>query len=157
MSSFTITTIGVQGLRGPQGVAGPAGATGPAGPQGPQGPAGIGGQSSFVLVVDSTDIVTTGEKRASIVSPVSGTITRWRLLTDVDSDTVVNVWKAAGDRPTVSGNITPSNPPTLTGASVATSATLTGWTTAVSAGDVFVLNVVSNSAAKNITVVLEVE
>jgi hypothetical protein len=110
----------------------------------------------LTIAIDSADIITAGEKRASIVCPISGTITRWRLLSDVATNAVVSIWKANGARPTVSGIITGTAKPTLAAAQVASSTALTGWTIAVTAGDVFVVSVDSNTAAKFLSVCLEI-
>ena len=75
--------------------------------------------------------------------PYTGTITAARLLA-VDAavtsgSVVIDVWKAtyAAAPPTVANTITASAKPTLSGATKSEDTTLTGWTTAVTAGDVF--------------------
>lgn len=110
---------------------------------------------TITLAVESTEIIATGEKLASVVVPVSGTINRWRMASDASTSAVVSIWKANGARPTVANDITGSAKPTLSSGSIATSTTLTGWTTSVAAGDVFVMSVDSNTAAKYLSVVLE--
>lgn len=110
----------------------------------------------ITLQIDSTEIITTGEKRASVVCPVSGTITGWRLVSDAATTATVDIWKASGSRPTVANTITASAKPALAGASVASGSALTGWTTAVAVGDVFVMAIDANSAAKFLSLVLEV-
>ena len=110
---------------------------------------------TITFSIDSTEIINTGEKRASVVCPVSGTINRWRLVSDVSTSAVVSVWKANGARPTIANIITGSAKPTLSSALVATSTILTGWTTSVVSGDIFVISIDSNSSAKNLSIVLE--
>lgn len=90
--------------------------------------------------------------------PYSGTITSWSIVTNVATSCVLDVWKVAGNVPTVANTITASAKPTLTTATTASSTALTGWTTAVSAGDVlgFNLQALTSGAPTSITLVLEV-
>jgi hypothetical protein len=69
---------------------------------------------------------------------------------------VVDIWKLAGAIPTVANTITAAAKPTLTAASFSTDVTLTGWTTAFSAGDVFIFHLDSNNTAEQIQCVLKV-
>lgn len=89
--------------------------------------------------------------------PYAGTILSWNIVASGSCTCVVDVWKAAGALPTVSNTITASAKPSLSAAAVATSSTLTGWTTAVSAGDVFGFNLDSVSGSPtSITLVLNI-
>jgi hypothetical protein len=92
-----------------------------------------------------------------VVFPLAGTITGWRIISDLATTAVVDVWKAAGAIPTVANTIAGTNKPTLTGATVA-SGNVVGWSTAaVAAGDVFGFNLDSfTSTPTQISVVLEV-
>lgn len=69
--------------------------------------------------------------------PVAGTITGWRLLADQAGDIEFDIYKDpfASYPPTTS--IVAAAPPELAGVDSDEDTTLTGWTTAVSAGDVF--------------------
>ena len=69
--------------------------------------------------------------------PVAGTITGWRLLADAAGDVEFDIFKDpfASYPPTTS--IVAAAPPELSGVDSAEDTTLTGWTTAVAAGDVF--------------------
>lgn len=67
---------------------------------------------------------------ASVISPVSGSIS-------------VEIWKTNAAIPTGSNKISASAPVSLSSATVNNSAPLTGWTTAVSSGDVFWASVAS--------------
>ncbi len=82
-------------------------------------------------------VVTTGNKGYFRI-PYAGTITRWTLLANASGNVTIGIAKDAfvtNTPPTTS--IIAAAPPTMTGGQLVTSTTLTGWTTAVSAGDVF--------------------
>jgi hypothetical protein len=114
------------------------------------------------LVVDGAgSVITTGFKGFTSV-PIGGTISKWRILsTDAGSPTsgsiVIDIWKAAysGFPPTVANTITASAKPTVTTATKAESTTLTGWTTAITAGDVLGFNVDSVTSFKKVSMTLE--
>lgn len=66
----------------------------------------------------------------------------------------VDVWKASGAVPTNANSITGTAKPTTTSARLNSSTTLTGWTTSVSAGDYFMLEVETNNLATYINLQL---
>jgi hypothetical protein len=70
------------------------------------------------------------------------------------SNVTVDVWKLSGGVPTIANTITGSAKPSITSSQLNNSSTLTGWTTTVTAGDYFMLNVDSNSAAQYINLQL---
>jgi hypothetical protein len=78
----------------------------------------------------------------------------WTILSDDAAATsgsiVVDIWKDvyANFPPTVGDKITASAPPTISTATKSTDATLTGWTTAVTANDVFGINLNTVATAK---------
>jgi len=94
---------------------------------------------------------------------VAGTITKVRLLSSdaavTSGSIVVDIWKDtyANYPPTVADTITASAKPTITTATKSEDSTLTGWTTSVSAGDVFGFKVDSVTSLKRVTVELTVE
>lgn len=98
------------------------------------------------LGVSSTATITTGAKGRKTVG-YAGTIIGWRLVADASTTTVVDIWKANNTIPTVANTITASAKPSLSAAQVNSSSTLTGWTTSVAVGDVFIINVDSNNNA----------
>lgn len=108
------------------------------------------------------DGTTTGSIAAGSVAFVQatklGTVLSWKLLSDTPVNAVVRVWKLNAAVPTGANSITPSNPPTLTGSSIATSSTLAGWVnTVVASGDIFGFQFESYSgSAKSVTLTLEV-
>jgi hypothetical protein len=109
----------------------------------------------FEMGVSSTSAITTGAKGRKTVS-YTGTITGWRLVTDISTTMVLDIWKANGSIPTIANTITAAAKPSLTAAQIAGSTTLTGWTTSVADGDVFIVNVDSNNNATYFSLELEI-
>jgi hypothetical protein len=109
----------------------------------------------FEMGVSSTAEISTGAKGLKTV-PYLGTIVGWKLVADTATSTVVDLWKSNGSIPTISDTITGTAKPTLSAAQLATSTTLTGWTTSVSPDDVFLLYVDSNDAATYISLELDI-
>lgn len=90
--------------------------------------------------------------------PFACTITAAKVFTDQSCTAVVDVWKdiEANYPPTDADSITASAPPTVTADTNSSDETLTGWTKAVSAGDVLAFNVDSNDNAEFISVSLNI-
>lgn len=99
--------------------------------------------------------ITTGQK-GYIQCPITGTITKWTLLADqsgsVEFDVTLDDF--ASFPPTTS--IVASAPPELTAADSATDSTLSGWSTTVTAEDVFGFEVVSAATIERVTLQIEV-
>jgi hypothetical protein len=99
----------------------------------------------------STTAITPGIKyTTSVVADKASTITGWKLFCNPSSSLTLDVLKANKSKPIGSNSITGSAAPTITNNQYTESSTLTGWTTSVSAGDILVLNVVSNTLASYI-------
>jgi len=148
-------------LIGPPGLDGLDGEEGFTGLPGIQGVKGATGNLSIYKVGVTVDgagaVVTTGQKGYSTI-PVTGTITKARLLADQVGSLVFDVWKDvfANYPPTVADTITASAKPTLSSDDASEDITLTGWTTAVTAGDVLGFNVDSATTITRITLELEI-
>lgn len=87
--------------------------------------------------------------------PFACTINRVTLLANQTGSAVIDIWKAAyvlNTPPTITNTITASDLPTLTSAQSYQDSTLTGWTTAVNAGDIVAYNVNSVSTITQLTV-----
>lgn len=127
---------------------------------------GVARQAASTSIVRTLNLVINGNG-ATITTGVAGdveldfaaTILRWTLLADRSGSIVVNVWKTAyaGFPPTVANKITASAPPTITTAQNAQSSTLTGWTTAISAGDTLRFNVDSVTSIQRVTLALDLQ
>jgi hypothetical protein len=101
--------------------------------------------------------ITTGVK-GDIQIPFACTITAWTIMADQSGSIVIDVWKDtfANYPPTAADSITGSAKPTLSAAQAATSSTLTGWTTSISANDILRYNVDSASTVTRVTISLTV-
>ena len=123
-------------------------------------PTGSGGGDTvgqFIVGWDGGGSAITAGTIVDVLAPFTGTITGWTLLADASGSAVVDIWKDvyANFPPTVADTITASAKPTLTSATKATSSTLTGWTTAVTAGDILRFNLDSASTITRLLLVLD--
>lgn len=102
-------------------------------------------------------VITTGIK-GDLQIPFNCTIQEWTLLADQSGSIVVDVWKDtyANYPPVIGDVITASAKPTISSNTKATSSTLTGWTTSVTAGDILRFNVNSASTVTRVTISLKV-
>lgn len=102
--------------------------------------------------------ITTGIK-GDVVIPYDGTITGVTLLADQTGSIVVDLWKDtyANFPPTDADSITAAATPTISAALKATDTTLTGWTTAVSEGDIVRFNVDSASTITRLYMIIEID
>jgi hypothetical protein len=110
----------------------------------------------FTVIWDGGGSVLETDKWVDIVASHAGTITGWTLIADQSGSAVVDIWKDtyANFPPTVADTITASAKPTLSSAVKATSSTLTGWTTAVAAGDILRFNLDSAASVTKLTLVV---
>ena len=102
----------------------------------------------------SGGLVLTGSKGYFRI-PYAHTLTGWTLVSDVNTNAVIDLKKATYANFPSTATITASAKPSLTAARKNTTASLTGWTTSGAAGDIYEVNVDSNSAAKSMTFILE--
>ncbi len=100
-------------------------------------------------------VITTGVK-GEIYVPFACTITAATLLADQSGSIVVDVYKAAYASYPPSSSICASAKPTISATNKATDSTLTGWTTAIAAGDTLRFNVDSVGTVTRCTVILTV-
>lgn len=101
--------------------------------------------------------ITTGVK-GDIEVPFACTIQQVTMLADQSTTTTVDIWKDtyANFPPTDADSITAAAVPGTSAALKDQDATLTGWTTSISAGDILRFNVDANDNAERVTVSLEV-
>lgn len=88
--------------------------------------------------------------------PFSGTITKWRSIGDAAGSAVVDVLKSTYANYGTVASIAASAKPTLSSVIKNQDSTLTGWTTAVTAGDVFRFTLESVTTCKRVSVSLEI-
>jgi hypothetical protein len=97
----------------------------------------------------------TGSK-AFLQIPFDGTITGWTLISDVSGSASITVKKSTFAAFPTNSSIVASAPPFLSSAQSATSTTLTGWTTAVAAGDVLEFVLASATTVKRLILELQI-
>lgn len=111
------------------------------------------------ITIDGGGVVlTTGIKQVGIPIPFAGIITAVTLLGDVSGSIVIDIWKDsyANFPPVVGDSITASAKPTISSALKSQDTTLTGWTTAIAAGDILRFNINSVTSIKQVTLALTV-
>jgi hypothetical protein len=115
--------------------------------------------ASLTFIIDGGgSAITTGQK-GHLEIPFAGTIKQVTMLADASGSIVVDIWKDtyANFPPTDADSITAAAPPTISSAQKSQDATLTGWTTAIAAGDILAFNVDSCTTIKRVTISLKVE
>lgn len=117
--------------------------------------------SSIGYTIDGNgNVITTGIAGAGIRVPFAGTINRVTLLADVSGSIKVDILKGTySGYIFTSGSICASALPALSSASKYEDATLTGWTTAFSANDIFRFSVdasVTPASVTNLAIILSV-
>lgn len=102
-------------------------------------------------------VITTGVK-GDLYVPYAATITAVTMLADVSGSIVIDIWKDtyANYPPTVADTITAAAKPTISSATKSQDTTLTGWTTAIAAGDTLRFNVDSVTTMTRVTLILTV-
>jgi hypothetical protein len=108
-----------------------------------------------IVIGNGVDDITTGTK-GYIPLDFAGNFTAWTVVGDASGAIVIDVWKAAGARPTNSDSITGSDKPTLSGPDDYAIDTSITWTSsgAFSAGDVLGIEVESVSGLTQVTLTL---
>lgn len=122
------------------------------------GGGGSGQVSTLNVVIDGGgSAITTGVK-ADLVVDFACTITGVTMLADQSGSIVVDIWRDTyANFPPVDGDsITAAAPPTISSATKSQDATLTGWTTSISAGNILRFNVDSATTITRCTVALTV-
>lgn len=118
----------------------------------------LGGSAAIIYVVDGGGSALTTGVKGDLSIPFSCTITSWRLLADQSGSITMDVWKDTyGNYPPIStDSITGSAAISITSNAKNESSTLTGWTTAITAGDTLRFNVSSVSTITRATLTLNV-
>jgi hypothetical protein len=120
--------------------------------------AAVSSKAVIVCTIDGGgSAITTGEK-AWIRIPYNAAITGHELTADQTGSIVIDIWKDTYTNypPTDADSITASAPPTLSSAQKAQDNVLTGWTTAISAGDYLKFNVDSVATVTKISLNIQV-
>jgi hypothetical protein len=112
----------------------------------------------IVFVIDGGGAAITTGVKGFIPIDFNCTINQVTLLADQTGSIVIDVWKDtyANFPPTDADTITASAVPTISAATKSQNSTLTGWTTAITAGDILGFNVDSVTSITKATIVLKV-
>jgi len=115
-------------------------------------------QGLMFLMGDGTNVIPTGIQGDLGPIPFDCTIEMVTLLADQSGNLVVDIWNDtyANFPPTVADTICAAAKPTLAAADKYQDSTLTGWTTAISAGDILRFNVDSVATITRVTLMLRV-
>jgi hypothetical protein len=111
---------------------------------------------SVAFTIDGgSSVLTTGHK-AEFRANFAATITGYTLMANTSGSVVLDVWKDvfANWPPNAADSITGSANPTLSGASLVNTTTLTGWNTTINSGDYLRVNVDSASTVTRVTLQL---
>jgi len=102
--------------------------------------------------------ITTGAKYAAAIRLPAGTIVDCTMVVDPSGSIVVDLWKDTYGNwpPTDADTITAAAVPTVTTATKSQDTTLTGWTTAISDGDIIVPNVDSCATCTSCVLTLKI-
>lgn len=103
-------------------------------------------------------VITTGVVGVGLTIPFAATINSVTLQADQTGSIVIDIWKDsyANFPPTVTDSICASAKPTISASNKSLDTTLTGWTTAIAAGDIFYFNVDSCATITNVVLTLKV-
>jgi hypothetical protein len=112
--------------------------------------------STAGITIDGGSSTPTTGSKGFLQTPFAGTITGWTLIADVSGSASIDVKKSTFAAFPTNSSIVASAPPTLTSQQNASSTTLTGWTTAVAAGDVLEFVLVSATTVKRLTLELQI-
>jgi hypothetical protein len=106
---------------------------------------------------NGASVIPTGVS-GNIVIPFNCTIQQWTLLANESGSVVVDIWRDtyANYPPTIADTITASAKPTISSSTKGQSSTLTGWTTALTAGDILRFNVDSVTSIKALDINLRI-
>ena len=119
----------------------------------------LGDEAAVVFVIDGGGVAITTGQKGHISLPFAGTIISATLLADRSGSISIDIWKDtyANFPATDADTITASAVPTITTATKSQDATLTGWTTAITAGDHLRFNVDSITTCERVTVALKIK
>ena len=114
--------------------------------------------STINFIIDGGGAAITTGIKGDVEIPFACTINQVTLLADQSATAVIDIWKDtyANYPATVADTITAAAIPTITAATKSQDATLTGWTTSITAGDIIRFNVDSNDNATRVTLSLKV-
>lgn len=116
-------------------------------------PGGGAGLHVITFVIDGGgSAINTGDLNLFPTANYDCTINRTDISADVSGSITVDIWKDAGAIPTAADKISASAPVTLSSAQLNQNGSITGWSTSVSAGDVFGATVATATTVTRVTI-----
>jgi len=114
---------------------------------------------TITFIIDGGGSAITAGIKGDLEIPFACTILTWMLLADRSGSIQIDIWKNtyANYPPTVANTITGSAKPLISGAVKGQSSILTGWTTAINAGDTLRFNVDSAATIRRAVLSLKVQ
>jgi hypothetical protein len=112
--------------------------------------------STAGIVVDGGGSTPATGSKGFLQIPFAGTITGWTLIADQSGSASITVKKSTFAAFPTNSSIVASAPPALSSQQNATSTTLTGWTTAIAAGDVLEFVLASATTIKRLVLELQI-
>ena len=114
--------------------------------------------AAIIFIIDGGGAAITTGVKGDIEIPFACTVNSWTILADQSGSIVVDVWKDtyANFPPTVADTIAGSEKPTLTAAAKNQDASLSTWTTSITAGDILRFNVDSAATVTRVTIAIKV-
>lgn len=122
---------------------------------------GAGGLTirDLLVVFDGAGSVLTAADQGDVSIPFPCTILGWVMLANTPGSIEIDIWKDtyANYPPTSTDTITGTTTPAITGGVKASSSVLTGWTTAITAGDTLRFTIISVATITRVTLALTLE
>jgi hypothetical protein len=114
--------------------------------------------ATITFIIDGGGATIATGVKGDLEIPFGCTINQVSMMADQSGSIVVDIWKDswANYPPTVADTITASAKPTISSATKSQDATLTGWTTSITAGDTLRFNVDSATTIQRLTISLKV-
>ena len=114
---------------------------------------------TITFIIDGGGSAITVGQKGHLEVPFACTINQVTMLADVSGSIVVDIWKTtyALFPPADADSITASAPPTISAAQKSQDSILTGWTTAIAAGDILAFNVDSAATVTRVTLSITAE
>ena len=122
-----------------------------AGVQGPPGPQGTPGIGLVNYIFDGNGSPLAAGSKGVFTVPFNCVISAWTMLGNTTGSVQLDVQKATYAAFPTASSISPTNKPQIVSDIKAASSTLTGWSPAVSAGEILVVNIDSASGIGRLT------
>lgn len=95
-------------------------------------------------------VIATNTTSEPLVVNSACTVTSWTLTCQPVANVILDIWKTNNSVPLSAYSFTGNQKPSISTTNWGTGSTISNWTNTISAGDVLIFNIISNSAATNI-------